>query len=68
MKTCKHCSGSGIYIGMPICNAPTYTGGPPAYQYNSMPCKYCNGKGYIDEDELFTVKRKYVKDEYFKEL
>ena len=66
MKPCNHCSSSGVYID--------YVGYPPygvtGTGYELTParateCKYCQGKGYIDEDELFSVPRKYVKDEYF---
>ena len=64
MKTpCKHCSSSGIYI--------TYVGYPSIMStgitqtYDTIPCKYCDGLGYIDEDKFITVPRKYVKDEYF---
>jgi DnaJ-class molecular chaperone len=67
MESCKHCASSGIYID--------YVGYPP-YSYGTSvgyeltpnkatPCKYCQGKGYIDENEFITVPRKYVKDEYF---
>ncbi len=50
MKGCEKCSSSGIYVGINCI---------------SENCKYCNGKGYIDEDELITVPRKYIKDNYF---
>jgi len=64
-KPCKHCCSSGHYIGMPIYNEITYTGGPPAVQIYMSNCKYCGGKGYIDEEEIISVPRKFVKDEYF---
>ena len=63
---CKHCSCSGTYIGW--AGYPTYdstgriSGGTVA-----LNCRFCNGKGWINEDELITVPRKYIKDEYFKQ-
>jgi hypothetical protein len=65
---CKHCISSGNYIGMPIYNYPSYTGGPPPVQISINPCRYCKGKGYIDEDEIISVPRKYIKDEYFNSI
>ncbi len=63
MKGCDKCSCSGIYIGW---------GGPVVITTGSISggaiatdCKYCNGKGYIDDEEIISVPRKYVKDEYF---
>lgn len=65
MKPCKHCCSSGTVIGMPIYNENSFTGGPPPVEISLQWCKYCNGKGWIDENELMTVPRKYVKDEYY---
>jgi hypothetical protein len=31
-------------------------------------CKYCKGKGWVDENELIIVPRKYIKDEYFNDM
>ena len=50
MKPCKHCSSSGVYIGILMI---------------SEDCKYCNGMGWINEDEIISVPRKYVNNEYF---
>jgi hypothetical protein len=65
---CKHCcqSGSAVtLIGPPA--LPSLTGGY-FYPYNHIinKCKFCNGTGWIDDQEMITVPRKYVKDEYFK--
>ena len=66
MKGCDHCSRSGIYIGYVGYRNNVHTGSQMGdINYNQLPCKYCDGKGYIDEDEMMTVPRKYVKDEYF---
>jgi hypothetical protein len=65
MKPCKHCCSSGNYVGMPIYNGPSFTGGPPPVTIPIQPCKYCNGKGWIDEDEPIKVPRKYINDDYF---
>ena len=54
---CSKCSCSGIYIGYGGFNNPAIT----------MKCKFCNGKGWIYPDDMITVPRKYVKDEYFNE-
>jgi len=67
MKPCKHCSSSGICIGMPIYNTPSCTGGSSVHEIPYYPCKYCNGKGWIDEEEVISVPRKFVKDEYFED-
>jgi len=67
MRPCKHCCSSGNYVGIPIYNEITFTGGPPPVVIPILPCKYCGGDGYIDDDKIMTVKRKYVKDEYFYE-
>ena len=56
MKNCKHCSSSGIYIDY-----------QPTYDQVAVPCKYCQGKGYIDEEEVISVPRKFVKDEYYQQ-
>lgn len=64
MKSCKHCGQSGIYICYMGIQTEATTGNIPS-SYKEVPCKFCNGKGWIDEDELLTVPRKYVKDEYF---
>ena len=64
MKPCYHCSCSGIYIGYGGYNHGTQNDGIIAIECK---CKYCQGKGWIDEDQEMTVPRKYVKDEYFKE-
>jgi len=64
-KPCTKCSQSGIYVD--------YIGYDPSFNskssipYANVPCKYCNGTGWIDDEELITVPRKYVKDEYFKQ-
>jgi hypothetical protein len=50
---------------MPIYNDNSFTGGPPPIVIPTLPCKYCKGTGWIDEDEKFTVSRKFIKDEYF---
>lgn len=65
MKACKHCCSSGnvlSYIGN-SCPDSIST----VYNYNHVItlCKFCDGKGWIDEDEIMFIPRKYVKDEYF---
>jgi len=55
MKNCKHCSSSGLYVDW------------NGYYAVPVPCKYCNGTGWIDEDEKITIPRKYVKDDYFED-
>lgn len=62
---CSHCCSSGNYmqyveyLGYHITN-------PVAINYEIGPCKYCKGTGWIDEDEIIQVPRKFIKDEYFK--
>ena len=61
--TCKHCGCSGKYIdytGEQMQNSGSVTPG-----YAIVDCKYCKGTGYIDEDEIISVPRRFVKDEYF---
>lgn len=63
MTGCDKCSCSGIYIeygGTVEITTGGITGGAVA-----TACKYCNGKGYIDDEEIISVPRKYIKDEYF---
>jgi len=55
MKPCKHCRCTNEYIGIPIYNEPTFTGGPPAVEFPVYPCKYCEGKGWI----AGLIKHKY---------
>jgi len=65
MKHCDHCSGTGVYTayGGPIkITTGGFSGGPVA-----VSCKYCGGNGWIDEEEMMTVPRKYVKDKYFEQ-
>jgi len=66
IKQCKKCGGSGNNVGWagPIKYSTTGTKGGSVL----IKCKYCDGKGYYDEEELITVQRKYVKDEYFNDL
>ena len=67
-KSCKHCASSGVYID--YAGYLPYSTTITAYELTpnrAIPCKYCQGKGYIDDGDLITVPRKYVKDEYFNE-
>ena len=67
-KICEHCSGSGIYVGW--AGSPVYsTGGLISGGAVAINCKYCDGTGWIDEDELITItiQRKYIKDEYYQQ-
>jgi DnaJ-class molecular chaperone len=66
VKSCKHCSGSGKYIayGGPV---EMTTAGFSKGGAIVVNCKYCNGTGQIDEEEIISVPRKYVKDEYFEQ-
>ncbi len=41
MKTCKHCSCSGIYVGYD----PRVQGGGIM-----LDCSHCNGRGWVDDD------------------
>jgi DnaJ-class molecular chaperone len=54
-KNCNHCGSSGNYVDY----------GGPDNPIIIVPCKYCKGMGYIDEDEMIEIPRKYIKDEYF---
>jgi hypothetical protein len=68
MIPCKQCSQSAIYINY---SGRRTDGTTACYGENgieAIPCRFCNGKGWIDEDEIISVPRKYVKDEYFKNL
>jgi DnaJ-class molecular chaperone len=65
MESCKHCASSGIYIDHVGYPPYSITGIGVISPIQTVPCKYCQGKGYIDENEFITVPRKYVKDEYF---
>jgi hypothetical protein len=64
-KPCKHCSSSGAYIDFFRTPQTSATIATVASPYAIVPCKYCQGKGYIDEDEIISVPRKFIKDEYF---
>ena len=65
MKPCKHCCSSGntlSYIGN---SYPDSISTACGYNHIITHCKYCNGKGWIDENEIISVPRNYVKDEFF---
>ena len=64
-QPCKHCSSSGIYIDYVGYPQSSVTGIGTISPIQCVPCKYCGGKGYINEDEIISVPRKYIKDEYF---
>ena len=60
MKPCKHCGCSGIYIGPPIYDVPECTDGAFLYEPGTIytsPCKYCNGIGWINEDEIVKITK-----------
>lgn len=63
---CKHCSCTGFIIGPPIYQNSTTLGFET--KISTSHCKYCNGEGWIDEDEPITVPRKHVKDDYFNSI
>lgn len=68
-KTCKYCSGSGIYIdyvGYTGHAVERTTSGINYIPYQSVPCRSCNGTGWIDDEEVVSVPRKFVKEEYWK--
>ena len=62
--SCKYCSSSGRYIGY---GGYAYgdTGGQSGIIAVEIDCKACGGTGHFDEEELVTVPKKYVKDEYW---
>jgi hypothetical protein len=55
MKPCKHCCSSGNYVDYGGYSNPAVL----------VPCKYCEGTGWIDENKPITVPRKYVNDDFF---
>jgi len=67
-KPCNRCCSSGIVIKYVGYKTPGGCGttGFMDYNYTQVKCPKCEGKGYIDEDEIVSVPRKYVKDEYYK--
>jgi len=62
--SCKYCSSSGRYISY---GGYTYggTGDLSGIVANIIDCKACNGTGHFDEEELVTVPKKHVKEEYW---
>lgn len=63
LKPCSKCSCSGYYVDYLGYNNISTS----AIINNSTLsiCKICNGKGWLEEDELILVPRKYIKDEYY---
>jgi hypothetical protein len=55
-KPCNHCCQTGFYTDY----HPSVSSGGVAVK-----CKFCNGTGWIDDEERISVPRKCVKDEYF---
>lgn len=66
-KQCSYCLGSGLYIYYNAHDIVYYGTGDTSNKTRSIDCPHCSGLGWIDDEQLFTVPRKYVKDEYFKE-
>ena len=64
-KPCKHCCSSGNYVDYVGYEQPQTTAIGTISPIRLVPCRYCNGNGYIDEDEIVAVPRKYVKDEFY---
>jgi hypothetical protein len=65
---CKHCCQSGNYIDFCGYSMFSNSSGIINTPFKLVPCKYCKGIGWIDDEELITVPRKFIKDEYFKNL
>lgn len=66
-QPCKQCSGSGIYIDYlvrtPSWSSTCNTEG----NYQPIPCKSCKGTGWVDDEEMVTVPRKFVKESWWKQ-
>ena len=66
LKPCERCSCSGFIVGMPVVSQGT--AGPPGFLLTSTPCPKCKGAGWYDPDELVTVPREWIKDEYWEKI
>lgn len=64
---CKYCCQSGNvveYIGYPVNSTGYYP--QQLNNYTISICKSCNGTGWVDDEEMIRVPRKYIKDEFLK--